>query len=227
ERWKHMDYRLDARKILLDASRLLVVDLNGQKVLLPGEQGFQKERGLELNLAYWVFPALETFAQIDPKGPWQKLIRSGLYLAETLALGPYRLPPDWVLWRTEEDPDVAPGRPARFGYEVIRAPLYLAWSEQRQSTLATRFLAYWNGYDTGKVPAWISLVTDDKANYPAPAGFDAVYQLVSFDAQKQSGKDSELAPPSLTLNTPVANQDYYSASLSLLAKLAMNERFNP
>lgn len=226
DRWDDPEYREAAQAILSDVKRLLVTPINGYQVLLPGHYGFAKDNGFELNLAYWVFPAFERFVQEDPQGPWQELIQSGEYLIDQAAYGSYQLPSDWLLWEFDLSPAPAVNRPARFGYEVIRVPLYLAWGNI-ESSLLTNFDKYWTSFSSGSVPAWIDVTQISKADYSAPAGFKAIHDLVGktlLAGQSSAASKNNL---SLSFSKPIANQDYYSASLSLLAQLALNERFNP
>lgn len=101
-----------------------------------------------------------------------------------------------------------PGRPARFGYEAIRIGLFLAWSRQsRHPALQAigRFMA-----EPG-FPAWVDLQSGETASYPAPPGFESVAALVR---QQLDGTAPRFG---------AIDADYYSSSLSLLARLAWQD----
>jgi endo-1,4-beta-D-glucanase Y len=127
--WGVEDYRTDAHKIIDAVARLDVVPTRFGPTLLPGSRGFGTEDrrdGPVVNLSYWVFPALERFAQDDKNADWRAVINAGLELVQSARFGPQSLPSDWISLAQDSL------RPARgftpvFGYDVVRVPLYLAW----------------------------------------------------------------------------------------------------
>ena len=133
-------------------------------------------------------------------------VMTTLNLLATARFGPERLPADW-LWMG--DP-VKPWsqRPARFGYEAIRIPLFLAWSRQSSHPALLALAAH---FKPAGFPAWVDLATPEVAPYAAPAGFQSVAALVRAQAFG--------TPPSFH---PI-DDDYYSSSLSLLARLAWQD----
>jgi endoglucanase len=203
-RWSDPAYAQAAEEIRAAiASRLIAGSLAGP-VLLPGLAGFQKDGARTLNLSYYVWPALDAFATADPDGPWRKLAATGEALLAKAQFGPAALPCDWL--NLDANGAVAPaqGWPARFGYDAVRIPLYLAWSGR--STALAPFCAYWGPFLAAKKtpPAWIDVLSGETAPYPAPSGFTAIARLAC----------------GLSPGPPDASGDYYGSALAGLAALA-------
>lgn len=180
-------------------------------MLLPGKDGFiiRNAIGHEkvvANPAYWVFPAMHELQAVDPSPTWAQLHKDALTMLEYARFGPAGLPADWLIM---DDP-VMPwqDRPARFGYEAIRIPLFLAW-DKRLTHPALKACAQF--MREPRFPAWVSLVDADKAPYAAPAGFEAVARLA-----RKSVYGLAVGPTSL-------DSDYFSSSLSLLAAIAAQD----
>jgi endoglucanase len=177
-------------------------------VLLPGREGFvstTREHApvIVVNPSYWVFPAFDALAQLPQGRGWVKVRATALKVLASTGFGEARLPADWLVL---SDPPVPwAERPARFGYEAIRIPLFLAWSRQSTHPAMRALTAYL------KAPgfkAWVDLNSGQKAEYLAPAGFEAVAQLSRYVTYK--------LPPTW----PKIDGDYFSASLSLMAECA-------
>lgn len=177
-------------------------------VLLPGKDGFVKKIDEKqvpiLNPAYWVFPAMNELNQIDPSPLWNACSKTGLDILMYAKYGRYGLPADWLIMT---DP-VIPwrDRPARFGYDAIRVPLFLYWGGYQKHPTLKAFAQFAR---SPGFPAWVALDDKDQAKYNAPPGFEAVAQLAR--------KSYYLTAPAL----PPIDDDYFSASLTLLAHLAI------
>lgn len=210
-RWKEPSYAADSTAIRAAIAQRLVAEIGGRQVLLPGLEGFRQKDAVLYNPSYFVLPALQDFAAVDPAGPWDRLIRDGLTVARDTQFGAQALPADWVRIDASGAVTPDPGRPPRFGFDAVRAPLYLVWggiTGQAPATTAARFWRQYEG-ETWPPPAWIDVQTGDKAAFPLSPGGQAVAHLVAdLPAQK-------LKP---------APEDYYSAVLGLLAERATQER---
>ncbi len=187
--------------------------------LLPGIVGFQKPEGVVLNPSYYVFPALTELAAAFPSDKWPPLHVGGLALVQTACFGKWKLSPDWTLvapsWVT-----LAPGQDAVFGYNAIRVPLYAAWDDPASPLLAP-FADFWQSAPAKKWdPATVDLRYDTFGPYEALPGMMAVRDFTLACARKTS--ITVAAIPALQ-----AEESYYSASLKLLAKMAIHERFAP
>ncbi|MET0271257.1 MAG: glycosyl hydrolase family 8 [Sphingomonas sp.] len=205
-RWPGGDYGGAGRAIRDAVAAKLIVDRGGRAVLLPGLTGFLREDRLTLNPSYYVWPALDAFAKADG-GRWTTLVRDGDLLMRQARFGASALPTDWI--DIGADGRVAPAadKPARFGFDAIRVPLYLAWSGRKAGL--TPFVKFWSGFTArdAPVPAWIDVASGEIAPYPLSDGAQAIVRLVA---------PSSPARPRLN---PAAG-DYYSSVLATLAWLA-------
>ena len=203
-----------------EISRDIRAKLMGQSplgpFLLPGELGFVKEAGVTINLSYWVFPALQDLNRLDPAPEWGKLIESGLNFLQTGRFGRWQLPSDWL--RLADKPEIAPGFMPRFSYDAVRIPLYLIWAKLDSPDNLRPFNEFWGYFLLARfVPAWTALTDDSVDSYDAPPGIQAVVSMTRLKGSAKS-KRYKLHLPKLS-----PGEDYYSASLLLLTKLAVQE----
>lgn len=215
-KWHDAAYLRAGAEISRDIrARLLVQTMHGT-LLVPGEQGFVKADSVTINLSYWVFPALRELGQLDPAPEWGRLIESGLILLRSARFGRWQLPPDWL--RLADKAEIAPGFPPRFSYDAVRIPLYLIWAKLDSPDNLRPFNEYW-GYFQGApfVPAWTALGDDSVDSHGAPQGIQAIISLTRSKGATETRKN-KLRLPDLK-----QGQDYYSASLLLLAKVAAQE----
>lgn len=206
ERWGFAPYELTSQEIRHEIVKKLVRRVAGYTLLLPGLEGFEKDGATTINLSYLIFPAFEAFARAEPDCPWSDLYKDGVSLVARARFGAYHLPPDWLRLTSEGAVSVAPGKPARFGFDAIRVPLYLYWGKAPDASLEP-FRAYWQQTDPSKA-AWVDLETGRTSPYVASAGLKSVAALIVPGAKPRSGGLPE---------------DYYSASLQLLSEMACSE----
>lgn len=179
-------------------------------LVLPGLVGFDHDEGLMLNLSYWVFPAIAEFAQVDHTVQWNAVRDSGLRLLEEGRFGRWGLPVDWMYLGKP----LTPAGKARFSYDAVRVPLYLAWARLDNEPTSEPFKAFWRYFKGAQfLPAWTDVRDDSVDSYNASVGIQAISQLVLRNASA-----SVLPLPPLD-----ERQDYYSAILLLLAKTAFAE----
>jgi endoglucanase len=217
-RWGRPDHAVAASAIARDVLRLLMRQAGPRTVLLPGVSGFETGGSFAVNPSYYVFPVLEEMAALVPSPHWARLHEDGMQLLQDGRFGRWSLPPDWL--RVDRDSGAVaphPNWPARFSYDAIRVPLYLAWSGQAPCAAGRAFAAYWAARQPAP-PAWVDVATNATAGYPAPLGMTAIAQIATCEAQQ--GKK-----PSLPGGFPAlrASPDYYSAALILLSRLAWQE----
>ena len=192
-----------ATLILSDIKAQLIRQWRHQPVLLPGVQGFEHDGVITINLSYWVFPAFKRFSEEDPDPIWRQLTESGLQLLEEARFGRWQLPPDWLALK---DKPVLPDRhPPVFGYNAVRIPLYLFWAGYQEADLFESYLAFWN-HTNDFMPAWTNLQNNCMDSYDAPPGFKAVRALIRNQWWLPSASKDD---------------NYYSASLTLLSRLAL------
>jgi endoglucanase len=211
KQWNAPEYRKEAHPILVEIRRKLIERMSGGLVLMPGTEGFRdKDGAVTVNPSYYIYPAFEEFSRVDRSPEWTRLRRDGLRLLAKARFGQWGLTPDWVTVGRKGAVEPAANLPPRFGFDAIRIPLYLIWgSEATVSRLAAE-LRFWNDFTDKPIPAWVDVTDGSLAPFPAPNGFQAVIQLArSWRAPKP--------PPLPEIGD---KDDYYSASLILLAGLA-------
>ena len=99
--------------------------------------------------------------------------------------------------------------PARSSYDAIRVPLYLYWENKNAQELNV-WRGWYSKYPEYSTPAWVNVATGETASYNMSSGLKPVRDLVM-------GKP--IMEPNLA-----TSEDYYNASLNLLAYLAYKEQ---
>jgi endoglucanase len=213
-RWNEPEYKDAAKRVLSDIRRRLLASTPGRLVLLPGAAGFKGKDGVTVvNPSYYVYPALKEFAKIQPSPQWQRLRRDGLALLAEARFGRWGLTPDWIDVDKKGGLGPAANFPTRFGFDAVRIPLYLIWGGDATPERLASYLDFWNDYGRKPAPAWADVKDNSVAPYAGSTGFQAIAQL----ARGFAGPE----PPALP--TIADNDDYYAASLTLLAAIAQHE----
>lgn len=187
------------------------------RILLPGADGFTRAAGPLANLSYAIFPAYAAIAAAGGADDWREIAATARTLLGAARFGADALPPDWLQIDAKSGV-LAPaaGYPPRFGYDAVRIPLYLVWAGAPADALAP-FAAFWRGFAPDKLPAWVDLTNGAVSPESASTGLRAIVAATAGAAA------SELPAPA-ALPQLISGDDYYSASLLLLAKLAVAER---
>lgn len=205
------DYGRRARA-LVEAIAPVLPDHAGRPVIAPGRDGFDAdERGGRLvNLSYWVFPALESLASLDPS--YDALAESGRDLLDrAIADG---VPTDWTRLDADGVPRPAPdpgGAEAALAYNAVRLPLYLAWSRDGHGPLLKALAGTWPQGEPATVPA-----SGGPGEPMGGHGYRAVAAL------SECARSGTRFPDALRSGL---DAHYYPASLHLLSVLALKERY--
>ena len=194
-------------------SKLVYKSLIGPTIP-PGAAGFGPNDGDDgpvVNLSYWVFPAFGPLQRVAPDVDWAGLRRSGLALLDAAKFGPRRLPSDWISLRRGIRP--ADAYPNRFGFEVVRVPLYLAWGEPQERARLATLVDAWAGAEDAAPP-----VIDNEAGAILYAFAEPGYRAVAALAR------------CVAYDTPfpadlgqVDFGKYYPATLQMLALAALRD----
>jgi endo-1,4-beta-D-glucanase Y len=213
-RWRHDPFLVEALAIADDVLRLTRRNLDGMRVLLPGATGFETPEGTILNPSYVVLPAFAALHRVAPQAGWDLLAQDGLVLLRQARFGAWGLSPDWVLRpRGAEAPLAMPHRwPPRFSYDAVRVPLLLGWAGETRHPALLGAHGFWSDPRWREPPAWADLVTGRVAEDPATPGMRAI---AAFVAARLAGADAPVALPGVE-----QSPDYYSASLTMLTRLA-------
>ncbi|MFC0500671.1 glycosyl hydrolase family 8 [Asaia krungthepensis] len=211
--WRVEAYLDQAKAIIRDLGEKCVRKIGSRLVLLPGMKGFDRPKAAIVNLSYYLMPALGRAASLDPSGPWKTVMDHGQQLLLASRFGLWGLPPDWLaIDRKSERIYPAASFAPRFSYDAIRIPLYFKWGKVMPASLKQSLYAVSQNYSMTALPGWIDLMTGERSAYNAPPGFRAVYLLAL------NGADALPDLPGLA-----ESDDYYSASLTLLARIASME----
>jgi endoglucanase len=200
-RWRERHLSERAATIRAALHDTMVRPIAGESYLLPGGTGFVREGSTTLNPSYYVWPALQLFRAADGGARWDAVLRGGQTLLARARFGPNALPTDWVDVAADGSMAPAVGRPARFGFDAIRIPLYLALADRRGG--AEPIARFWKRYGQQPIPAWIDVRSGETAPYPLSSGGMAVVRRL-------------LGQP---LPAPTPQADYYAAVLQALAMM--------
>ena len=219
ETWKDTSYRIAARRIAVEVGRKLILPRTSHgSLLLPAISGFAAEDradGPTINLSYWVFPALDRLPAIAPEFDWAALSRSGLDLLEKSRFGVQKLPVEWTALGKPE-PRPADGFAATFAYNAIRIPLYLAWSGIGDVKDLAPFVTLWAKRSARGLPV-VDTADGRQVAWLEEKGYAAVADLAACAAAGTK------LPSSFT--TARISENYYPATLHLLAQIAVQMRY--
>ena len=214
QRWGQPALSSAAAAIAADIRDKLCFAQSGQVFLLPGISGFVLPAALNLNPSYYVWPAFDTLAQLAPSDIWANLRADGLATLAKGVFGSWSLPPDWLaVSRPGLDLQPAASWPPRFSFDAIRVPLWLSWANVMPASMGAAFAAYWQAPGFLYRPAWVNLQDGSVAKFAAPSGMAAIANLT---LAALGG-----TPPNLPSVADAA--DYYSAALTMLTYLALNQ----
>lgn len=214
-RWEIPAYRQAATGIARDMLRLLVKQVGDRTVLLPGAYGFEFPDHVVLNPSYHMPLAIRDIARLAPSRRWSEMQTDGLNLMRVARFGRWQLPPDWLrVPRAVGRVSPAPGKPPRFSFDAVRVPLYMVWSGLVAEPMVSSAVGFWNEPSFRRIPAWTEFTTDQLAPYEANSGLKAVANMV------MSAGDMRGMP----LGDVSMAQDYYAASLIMLARVAARDR---
>jgi endo-1,4-beta-D-glucanase Y len=212
--WGRQDSAKAAEAITRDIRTLLIANAGSRLVLLPALNGFAKRSAMIINLSYYNFVAFRELGTIDTSPLWQLLALDGISLMQAARFGRWQLPPDWLSVPLNDGPlAVASGWPPLCSYDAIRVPLNLAWAQALTPAIGQSFANFWTTAAPYQ-PAWANLATNTVSPYAAAGGLVAIRSVTMADAP-------QMGLP--TLPSVLQCTDYYSSSLTLLARIAWAE----
>jgi endoglucanase len=213
ERWGHPPFREAGLRVVRDIRTHLAISAPGFELIAPAYFGFNDPPGNTFNIGYLVLPAFAEFAKADDAAFWKRILADSLRLLEKAAFSRFKLPPDWVAL-VNGQATIAAARSPFFGYEAIRAPLYIAWHGNGGRLSA--YADYLHFVErAGYLPRRVDLVDGSVALEEAPAGFYAVMGLCA----QRSGREELARKLFQEATAKIAREpkDYYSNTLFLLA----------
>ncbi|MFC7737706.1 glycosyl hydrolase family 8 [Roseomonas sp. GCM10028921] len=216
-RWSDLALTEEGTAVARDVLRLLVRRAGGRLVLLPGARGFERGDHVVLNPSYYAYPMIAVLAEAVPDPAWLRMAGDGLRLLRAARFGRWRLSPDWVaVSRLDGRITPAQGWPARFSYDAVRVPLWLAWAGLSEEAAVEGPLAFWSDTRFAEIPAWADLSNDSVSPYPAGRG---VAEIGRFAAGQRGQRWFRSVSEG-----GAAGRDYYDTALALLARMGAAER---
>ena len=224
-RWQKPILAQQAKRILDDIETHCVTQSSSfGPILLPGASGFETDKTVVVNPSYYVFPAFEAFSEATGHDIWRTLTSAGLSLLDRALFGGLQLPPDWVEIVRGDTLRLAADYPPHYGWNAIRVPLYLAWAESvPNSPYLAPYKSLFERYDDVRsIPAWVDLNTNRFADFSTSRGGADIYRFIK--CRSPNDPQHTVACEQLLSEPPVQpDEDYYSAALGLLARLAYYE----
>ncbi|XBS72016.1 glycosyl hydrolase family 8 [Acerihabitans sp. KWT182] len=202
QKWQQPAYTAASDKLQAALIKHNVIRYAGYTVLLPGVTGFNQTSAITLNPSYFIFPAWQAFYQQSHLKTWNDLTADGYKLLAQMRFGEPQLPTDWVTLRADKTLAPADNKPARFSFDAVRIPLYINWAQPKSLALGP-YVAYWRQFDRLSTPAWVDVLTGEKANFMLPPGMLAIRDAIM-------GNRADIS------DNILPQEDYYSASLHLL-----------
>jgi endoglucanase len=205
------EYRDRAAAIVADLVTTCIVarpDRIGMMLMLPAAQGFQTDEGFIYNPSYAMPLAMMDLANAFDAPELASAADGAVQLMRDLASG--GVVPDWVLL-TPSGPRAAEGFSFDAGYEAVRAPLYLVWSDMASHPAVARYAQAQANLPPGLAATVISRQSGGVLATDGAAGYNAVAALTACAASDQIG--SRIPPFAPT-------DPYYPATLHLFALLA-------
>ncbi len=218
-RWHNRDYLARAKAMATDFLRYNTVEVGGHLLMRPGTTGFDHGEHLVVNPSYAVFPAMRELDALQPDPRWRRLEAGMLDLLGHAQFGRRQLTADWVeVPRAGGRYRIASEWPARFSWDAVRIPLYMAWAGLASDPALDPLMAVWFDPARGAAPpAWWDLRGESPAPYEATPGIVAIARLL---LSARLGREQGHA---LVLPSVAEAADYYNAALIMLCRLAANE----
>ena len=209
ERWNKPEYQTQALTIINSIESKLVKNRYGYDLLLPGAYGFENDdQSIQINLSYWVFPALVKFQQITNNPIWQSVIESGEALILKAQFGRWKLTPDWLII-ADDGVSIENAISQDYAYNACRVPIYLVLAGNNDPELLDPYLSFWQ---QANVPGTVNLLDGSVADYNYNSGMQAVAKATTALVEHSE---------SLSIELITAETDYYSSSLIMLSHLAL------
>lgn len=217
--WGEPAHAAAARRIARAVFAQTVIKTRFGATLLPGASGFgaaDRKDGPVVNPSYWVFPAFARLEALTPDLDWRGLSANGDKILGEARFGPAGLPPEW-LSLAGDTLRPADGFAPSFGYNAVRIPLYLAWSDGFRRERLAPFMARWTppGGAASRPMAVVDLTSGHDLEPLVDRGYRAIAGVVAC-AMEGTRFPDDLRGPEV--------DHYYPTTLRALALIAVNQR---
>ena len=211
-KWDRQIFLVEGLRVLDAIKAKLIREQFGYQLILPSEKGFElPDDRTQINLSYWVFPALNLFTEVTGDPLWAEVYQSGTSLMKSARFSDLNLPPDWMIL-SKDNASLQDANSTEFGENANRLPLYLMLAQDYQADLMAPFLEFWS---QKTVPATVNLLTGEASEQSANGAMQAI-KAVTEAKMKYEDTDvvSDVILPEVTAET-----DYDTAIFILLSEL--------
>lgn len=209
DKWKNKDYAKKAESLCMHMMALTITKYGSYNVIIPAVNGFYYDNYVIVNPSYFIYPALSNIYNKTHLKQFYDLLNDGKKMLFDLKNQRVKLAPDWIKLTPTDEMIPAEQWPARSSYDAIRVPLYLYWENKNAQELNV-WREWYSKFPEYSTPAWVNVATGETASYNMSSGLKAVRDLVM---------GNPIMEPNLA-----SSEDYYNASLNLLAYLAYKEQ---
>lgn len=199
-------YRESAGRIIRSIVETRMPVRAGERLIIPGPQGFEHGAFLTLNLSYWVTPALRDLYAAFGHPELLEAHQSSLRILKRMVAAGYGMTPDWIAIGPNGELLKSSVFALESGFDAMRVPLYLIWGCERQHPMVRQHFERFRA--AGEE---IPLVWDLESDRPRMKGEHAAYRAVG---RLMAGLDPMPATPA---------KEYYPAVIELLAGMASEE----
>ena len=208
-KWDRQIFLIEGLRVLDTIKSKLIRQQFGYQLILPSETGFELSGDrTQINLSYWVFPALNLFTETTGDPIWDEVYQSGISLMTSARFGHWNLPPDWMTLSKEGKASLQGAKSTVYGENANRLPLYLMLAQDYQTQLTAPFMNFWAQKN---IPESVDLLTDQGSEKIANSGMQAIKTVTEA---KMNNLDEDIILPPITAET-----DYASATFILLSEL--------
>ena len=212
-KWDRQIFLVEGLRVLDAIKAKLIRQQFGYQLLLPSETGFElPDDRVQINLSYWVFPALNLFTEVTGDPTWAEVYQSGTSLMTSARFGDWNLPSDWMIL-SEDKATLEGANSAEYGENANRLPLYLVLAQDYQTQLIAPFIDFW-AQET--LPATVDLLTGQRSETVANGGMKAIKTVTEA---KMNNENADVTLPQITSET-----DLSSATFILLSQLPIVKR---
>lgn len=203
KKWRSADY-VKASTVIQDAIlKGTLIHFSGYTLLLPGVHGFNHRTSVVVNPSYFVFPAFMAFYQESGMPIWKTINDDALRMLGKMNFGTPRIATDWVSLQNNGRMVPAANWPPIFSFDAVRIPLYLNWYQDNHPLLQP-YRLFWQRFPRERTPAWVNVRNNTAAPYNLSPGMVSIRDITLGNAAQVN-------------NILTPTEDYYSASLHLLA----------
>ena len=208
-----------ARAIAADLDRVCIKPMPGRPdwaILIPGAHGFMYDGSekITMNLSYAFHRPMRALAREFDLPRIELASATNRAIVDRMC--EFGLPPDWLdVWPTGMAPPEE--RPAVYGYEALRIPLFEIWSGRPSAPVVRRAAELYardieDGGAVGGTPTRAELAGQHVLEWSRDPGYAALRSAT------MCSYDTGVRPTGVTPFDP--NQNYYPATLHMLAMVA-------